>query len=177
MQHKCLIGVHIAVYGAVAMLLTPQSFIWSLMLAAISIWISVEDFLTTEIPDEASAALLLSGAAWLFFVPNDSLPDHFAGLILWPLLTLALAQGYAFLRGWTGMGLGDVKLLAGIGLWAGFQATVWVVLTASLAGIGTLIFLALLRRQQLSEVGTSGLAFGPFLCLCGWAVILMRGYL
>ena len=174
-----LTALHLAAYLLPALLWPPEYAVWALFVAVLLCWASIEDWRTMEIPDTASALLLAGGLVWWgwFGGTPDMRRDAVLGAVLWPVLAWAVAAGYLRLRGWDGLGFGDVKLLAGIGLWTGFAGTVWVVLTASLSGIAVLLALAAMHRQPLSEIGTKAVAFGPFLCLSAWAVLLQGGRL
>ncbi len=60
-----------------------------------------------------------------------------------------------------GMGGGDVKLAALIGLWVGFPHVLWALTLGILAGAVTTLGLLLTRRWNL----TSHIPYAPFLCL------------
>lgn len=175
MKRNLLILLNALIYSAVTILFAPESMFWAVLVAALLIWISVADTMTFEIPDLASILLVVSGFIWLYEVKQGPWLDHIVGATVWPALVLGVGLGYARLRGFTGLGFGDVKLLVGLGLWVGFQGMIWVVLTASIAGMLLLLMLAVARRYSLRELGTSAIAFGPFLCFSGWVVILMEG--
>jgi leader peptidase (prepilin peptidase)/N-methyltransferase len=164
------VALHLAVYAGAAAV-WPPVWPWGAV-AALFIWISVTDIERLEIPDAASALLVLTGAVRLWAVPGLPLADHLMGAVLWPLLVWGVAVGYARLRGWQGLGLGDVKLMAGIGLWLGFGSTTIVLLAAALAGILTLVAAGLRQKVPFAALGTSAVAFGPFLCLSAWVVWL-----
>ena len=172
-----LVMLHLGAYGSAWLMLASQRSLWVVLLAGTLIWISTEDFISTEIPDVASGLLIATAASWLLLSPPAGMLDHVVGAVFWPLLTWTVAYSYAWLRGWSGLGFGDVKLMVGIGLWAGFSATIWIVMAASLAGIVTILAATVMRRQPLDEIGTSAIAFGPFLCLSTWIVVLKRGLL
>lgn len=167
-SRPALIALHLAVYGAAGWPMLADRPLAGLVFGALLIWISVHDFQTFEIPDTASAVLALTGLAAALTQPRTMLWDHLAGGLLWPLVFWGVAASYRGLRGAHGLGLGDVKLMAGIGLWCGAIGTVWVVLAAALAGMASLVLLSLHRRKPLSGLGQSAVAFGPFLCLSAW---------
>ena len=73
-----------------------------------------------------------------------------------------IAISYRALRGRDGLGLGDAKLLGGIGGWLGWQVLPLVLLLASLGGLLWAALLALSGRQI---DGQTALPFGTFLCL------------
>lgn len=128
-----------------------------------------------EIPDLAALLLAFSGAMTLYGSSELVLIDRILGGILWPLLFWAVAELYLKTRGVHGLGFGDVKLMAGIGLWCGAYGTIYVVLAAALAGLGVLSILAVVRSTSIAEIGQSKVAFGPFLCLSAWSVWLLGG--
>ncbi|NDR53303.1 A24 family peptidase [Actinomyces sp. 565] len=88
----------------------------------------------------------------------------------------ALGAGAAILAMWlipaSGMGLGDVKLCALLGLWLGYIAVEWVVtglilgfILAGLMAIGLLLTRRAGRKDKL--------AFGPYLAAGGWLAWLL----
>lgn len=123
----------------------------------------------------AALFLVSSGALVLFVHPTVALIDGILGGILWPFLFWAVAELYLKTRGVNGLGFGDVKLMAGIGLWCGAHGTIYVVLSAALAGLVVLSLLAVVRSTSIEEIGQSKVAFGPFLCLSAWSVWLLGG--
>lgn len=177
MQRTALVALHFMAYGIAAGTAPPPDWPWALILACLLIWVSVVDVVRFEIPDLAVVALIGTGSVRIWLTHNLDLTEHLAGALLWPALTLAVATAYARVRGWEGLGLGDVKLLAGLGLWAGFALTVWIVLVAALAGILTLVVLAVVRGKGMKDMGVSAIAFGPFLCFATWVITLHQGAL
>ncbi|WP_170328203.1 prepilin peptidase [Ruegeria arenilitoris] len=174
MQTFRLVLIHLLVYGLLAAISMPSNWL-AIPLAVLLIWISVWDFLTFEISDLAALSLVLSGALALYGSSEFMLIDRIFGGILWPLLFWTVAELYLKTRGVHGLGFGDVKLMAGIGLWCGAYGTIYVVLTAALSGLGALSLLAVVRSTSLTEIGQSKVAFGPFLCLSAWGVWLLGG--
>ena len=74
-----------------------------------------------------------------------------------------LRVGYFYLRGREGLGLGDVKLMAGIGALLGPWLIPHVVLLAALGALGA----ALLHRKRNADAmaATRALPFGTALCV------------
>ena len=80
-----------------------------------------------------------------------------------------LGLAYRRLRGREGIGLGDAKLLAGIGAWVAWPGLATVVLIAALSGLG----LALLQRSRGKPIHmVDKLPFAPHLCIGAWLVWL-----
>ena len=74
------------------------------------------------------------------------------------LALLAIALGYKALRKRDGLGLGDAKLLGALGGWFGWQALPFLLLTASLIALLTVV-----ARRQFDA--TARIPLGTFLCL------------
>jgi prepilin signal peptidase PulO-like enzyme (type II secretory pathway) len=162
--------LHLAVYAAAALLL-PQGPdarpAWGVAFAALLIWVSVIDLRETIVPDMAVVLLLGSGAAWMVW-RGDWISGALAGL-LWFTLFAGAARVFEALRGRPGLGFGDAKLVAGLGLWVGLGGMSLVVLAAALGGIATMAATHLPSRAA-GPIGERAIAFGPFLCLSAWAV-------
>lgn len=87
--------------------------------------------------------------------------DSLLGVLLGGGLLLAVATGYRLLTGVDGMGMGDVKLLAMIGAFLGWQSILPTLFLGSLAGTLVGIPLMLYRRAG----SRLAIPFGPFLSL------------
>lgn len=164
-----LLFFHVVIYGGFAWAAVGP--VW-VGLGLVLIWISVVDIERFEIPDAASAVLFISGGAYVLLWPDVPVLDHLLGAVIWPLVFWLVGVVYLRWRGVHGLGFGDVKLMAGIALWVGFQGAVLVVLAASLAGIAVLLVYMLVQRGKMAGLGKSAVAFGPFLCLSTWVVWL-----
>lgn len=165
-----LLLLHAAVYAGLAWVYAPLPLV-GVVLALLLIAISVVDIQRFEIPDLASALLIATGgvAVWHLAAPWE---EHAIAALAFPALLYVVGVAYLRLRGQPGLGFGDVKLAAGLGLWLGPQGSVWALLAASLSGIVALLVIARLRGTDAEGLMASGVAFGPFLCLSAWAVWL-----
>lgn len=150
-----------AAYG-----LTPQALLLAVVVAMLMLLAHI-DARTRLLPDALTLPMLWLGlgAAWMGWsaVP---LYDAVAGVMAGYGFLWLLMQGFHLLRGIEGMGYGDLKLLAALGAWLGWQALPWVLLAACLAGI---VF-AMLRSKTLLPSGAY--PFGPFLAAAGVAVFM-----
>lgn len=149
----------------------PLPVLQSLVFGVLLVWISVIDIERLEIPDLAALTLVSTGAFFAWQRGADIVEYGVAGLI-WAVLFWSVGVGYAKLRGWEGLGFGDVKLVAGIGLWLGLSETTLVVFGAALAGILAIAVAKAGTRSSFSDIGTTAVAFGPFLCLSAWVIWL-----
>ncbi|NSX56999.1 prepilin peptidase [Parasulfitobacter algicola] len=169
MSRSFLILLHITVYTvAFAMLHGPW---FSIVFAGCLIWASVVDFERFEIPDLASIFLWITGLAVAFGA--GVFAWHLAATVIWGALFWGVAAFYRQVRGWDGLGFGDVKLIAGIAAWTGFYGTIWVVFMAAIAGIGMLLISGVSKAGKFQGPQQSAVAFGPFLCLSAWAIWLI----
>ena len=129
-----------------------------------------------SIPVFFAAGFSLHMASWL---------ERLAGLAAGYLAVRLIADGYYYLRGREGLGLGDGKLLAVVGALLGWKALPVVVFAASLLGV--LVSLPLLwwgarqkRRdgsqpphEEPESLRYSQVPFGPFLAASGVAYVLL----
>ena len=76
-------------------------------------------------------------------------------------------SGYAWLRRNEGLGLGDVKLAAGIGAWLPVEA---IPLCFGLATTSALLTVMFARLRGQSMMRTTRIPFGAFLCPALWIV-------
>ncbi len=160
------LGLHLAVYSlplALARLDWAQGLV-AAGLAVMLIWISLVDLARYEIPDLASAMLVISGLA-VTFATGGSVVVHLVAGLIWGAAFAGVAFAYRRWRGFDGLGLGDAKLMVGIGTWLGPVAPASVVLGAALSGIGFILTMRSGNRH-------SAIAFGPYLCFFAWVVWL-----
>lgn len=140
-------------------------------LALISL--SFIDLAHKEIPDVLSIPLLFAG--WIFtllgtnpFIAHflDSLLSGFAGIGL----LFFINELYYLATKRDGLGMGDFKLMGGIGAFLGYQSFFNVLFFASLLGLVTFLgYLGyqkiFLKESQEREILKREIPFGPFLSL------------
>lgn len=138
----------------------------ALLVSAFLIALAVIDYDTHYLPDQLTYPLLWAGLAIsLWGDVRTAVIGAIAGyLALW-----VVYHAFKLITGKEGMGYGDFKLLAALGAWLGPAALVPVILLASVAGavlgLVMVFFFGRSREQPL--------AFGPFLALAGWIVMLV----
>lgn len=112
------------------------------------------------IPDSLSLGGMVVGFLGSLLTPVGW-ADSLLGILLGLGVLLAVALGYYAVTRREGMGLGDVKLLAAIGAFLGWQAVLFTVFVSSVVGSVTGLTLMKARGGSLHlEV-----PFGPFLAL------------
>jgi len=136
----------------------------------LNLWVlSLYDINSYRLPNLLTAVLFLTGAGLAYFQPRFEPLDHViggaVGLLFFPLLN----YGYRALRGRDGIGLGDAKLLAGIGIWLSWQGLPMVLLVASVVGLIAGLIKVAVKGTPAKE---TPIPFGPFLCLAAWIVWL-----
>lgn len=138
------------------------SFLPFIILSAV---IFLTDFDAFIIPDWASlggiaigAVLVLAGAPGLPDIQTAAI-GGIAGYALIMIINLT----YKMLRGRDGMGGGDVKLMAMLGVWLGPVSVLPILFSASMAGAVIGIAAILLHKKADAENAPAQLPFGCFL--------------
>jgi leader peptidase (prepilin peptidase)/N-methyltransferase len=148
---------------------------WALALACLLGWVLLAlatiDVRTRLLPDPLVLAVALGGLVAGALAP-DTLVDRLIGAGLGGGLMALVAIGYERMRGRAGLGWGDVKLVAALGLWVGWQGLPGLILCASLGGLGYAGLMALIGRPIARD---QELPFGPFIAAAGWLVFLYGG--
>ncbi|WP_339136262.1 MAG: prepilin peptidase [Candidatus Electrothrix sp. GW3-4] len=131
-----------------------------LFLAALLVIIFIDIHLQI-IPDKISLPGILVGFACSFLNPLISWQQAGIGILLGGGILYAVAKGYALFTGRDGMGGGDIKLLAMIGAFLGYQCLLYVIFFSSLTG--SVVGIAAMFWQK--KGGQTRIPFGPFLSL------------
>jgi len=111
------------------------------------------------IPDIISLPGIALGFIFSFINSTVTWQSSLIGILAGGGVLYAIALFYMVIRKIEGMGGGDIKLLAMIGAWLGYQSLPFVILTSSLSG--AIIGIILLRCQKKGT--DTRIAFGPFL--------------
>ncbi|WGW05909.1 prepilin peptidase [Tropicibacter oceani] len=167
--------IEITALGAAVCVVAAGGAGWSVWLQAIFLWLLIAlffaDLLWMRLPDPLTMALF--AAAMMLAVGGIGLLAALYGAALGSGSFLLLRLGYRFLRGREGLGLGDVKLMAGLGAFAGPGGLALLVLVAS---GGALAWVA--ARQWFhgrgAVRGDMRLPFGAALCAAGGALWVAR---
>jgi len=167
----------VACYSAFG--LTVDAFKWATF-SALLVVLTITDLRERILPDVVNLFGVAAGLLFSFFTkPTDgtalwlakrwfdfpppqpvlSFADAILGAVAGSGLLWVVAEGYFRLRGREGMGLGDVKMMAAVGVFLGLKRTLMTVLAGSLLGsvIGILL-ISLSKKDRNYE-----LPFGTFL--------------
>ncbi len=154
----CMAILTLALYNRFG--LSFELFFYFLFLAALLVIIFI-DLHHQIIPDVISLPGIVIGFAGSFINAQVSWQQSGLGILTGGGILYAIAFGYYLLTRRDGMGGGDIKLLAMIGAFLGWQSLLYVVfassLTGSIIGIGAMI--------KQGQGGRTRIPFGPFLAL------------
>lgn len=128
------------------------------------IWIDIEHQI---IPDVISLPGILLGFIFSLVSPALTWQDSLIGLFLGGGVLYAIALLYYLWKKQEGMGGGDIKLLAMIGAFLGWQALPFVIFASSLLG-ATIGIIAMIQQ---GKGGKTRIPFGPFLSLAALAYL------
>jgi leader peptidase (prepilin peptidase)/N-methyltransferase len=128
------------------------------------------DLRTRIIPDVISLPGLVLGFLSSLVRDDITLWQSLIGLLAGGGCLFLVSWGYYLLTKREGMGMGDVKLMAMIGAFLGWQAIIFVILSSSFLGAVTGTFLMLKKRED----SKLAIPFGPFLSL-GALLYLFQG--
>ena len=125
------------------------------------------------VPNIISLPGIPVGLACATFLLPLTWQDSIFGILLGGGLLWAVATGYRLITGIEGMGMGDVKLLAMIGAFLGWQSILPIVFLGSLTGTMVGIPLMLYRKSgsKLAVPFAPFLSFGAALYLFFWPQI------
>lgn len=126
--------------------------------------LAIIDYSSFHLPDELMISLVIAGLIQAI-VLSDDLNERMLGFVFGYVSLWIVALGYEKARGREGLGEGDFKLFAAIGLWLGWRLLPAVVLVASLIGLGLALVRAL-RGQFVS--GGDVVPFGTYLALAAY---------
>jgi prepilin signal peptidase PulO-like enzyme (type II secretory pathway) len=139
----------------------------TLALAVLLLAASLTDMRTRRIPDALSVTTIAAGVAATVLLRMD-LAASIIGAVAGYFAIVLTNWAFRRVKGRDGVGLGDAKLLAGIGAWATWTGLPFVVLIAAACGLA---YAALRRVPPQGEI-----VFGPFLATGGFIVWLTLVY-
>ena len=122
------------------------------------------------IPDVITYPGIVIGFLSSLALQHITYMDSLMGILLGGGMLLLVASGYYFLTKKEGMGGGDIKLLAMIGAFLGWQSTIFTIFVGS--AVGTVVGIAMALRTKGGR--KMAVPFGPFLAV-GALVYLFFG--
>lgn len=128
------------------------------------IWIDIHHQI---IPDVISLPGIILGLLFSLVTPVLTWKASLIGILVGGGVLYAIALLYFMLRKVDGMGGGDIKLLAMIGAFLGWQSLPFVIFTSALTG-SVVGLLAMIKQKK---GGQTRIPFGPFLSLSALAYL------
>jgi leader peptidase (prepilin peptidase)/N-methyltransferase len=154
-----IIGMGLAIL-AIWVAATPLE----MVLGALWLWglfgLVLCDLSDFRLPDALTGLLILTGSAMAWSDPARGLPDALIGAGAGAGAFLAIRLAYQMVRRREGLGLGDVKWMAGIGAGLGWAALPMVALVAAL---GALTVTAARALRGARADGSTEIPFGAYL--------------
>jgi len=138
--------------------LTISFFIYFIFVCALIV-ITFIDINYRIIPDVISLPGIVFGFISSFFLPNISWLDSLLGILLGGGILYIVTWGYYLATKKIGMGGGDIKLLAMIGSFLGWESIPFVIFISSLTGSLVGITYILIKKRGKNYK----IPFGPFL--------------
>lgn len=154
------VAIHVA--ASPAEMVLGALFLWLLMGLALC------DLAAFRLPDALTAALLAVGLALAW--QGGALAEGLIGAGAGAGAFLMIRLGYAALRGREGLGLGDVKLMAGIGAALGWTALPLVALLAALAAMAVTV------ARGRAKAGDVEIPFGAYLAAAAGALWVLAAW-
>lgn len=150
-----LVAAH---FGAGFQGLAALAFSWILITLAFI------DYNEQLLPDELTLGLLWTGlVANAFGLFTDAASAALGAAAGYASLWL-IYHGMRLATGRQGLGYGDMKLLAAIGAWCGWEILPFVLLAASLIGLAVSAAMIVTRKMKKDEP----IPFGPYLSAAAW---------
>ena len=142
---------------------------WSVF-AATLLTLALIDWDTTLLPDDLTLPLLWLGlVASSLHLTQVSLNSALWGAIAGYLSLWSVYWAFKLVTGKEGMGYGDFKLFAALGVWFGWETLIPIILLASV--IGAIVGIAMKFNSALREGGY--VPFGPFLSGAGLTALFL----
>ncbi|MBL0936438.1 MAG: prepilin peptidase [Rhizobiaceae bacterium] len=153
-------GLLLAVLIAILADIPPAAIGQLALLTSLMAAIAVTDFLTYRVPDWLVVATAVCGLGFVLAAGGASaLLAAILRMALVGLVLFALREAYFRWRGFDGLGLGDIKLLAAAGAWIDLVGIANAVLIAALAALVAAGLIAAFRGWD----GMRRLPFAAFL--------------
>ena len=149
--------------------LTPALPIYFVFSAALLVVIVI-DLYHKIIPDTISLPGIVIGFACSFVNPVITWEQSGIGLLIGGGVLYGVAAGYYLITKREGMGGGDIKLLAMIGAFLGWQSLPFVVFGSSV--LGALVGIGAMAKQK--KGGRTVIPYGPFLSIAALLYMFYR---
>lgn len=157
----------LAVYISFGLTITAAGYFLFCAALLVIIWIDLHHQI---IPDVISIPGIICGFLFSFFNSTVSWQDSLIGLFVGGGILYGIAMAYYLLRKQEGMGGGDIKLLAMIGAFLGWQSLLFVVFFSSFTG--AVVGITAMIKQ--GGDGATRIPFGPFLSVAALVFLFFQ---
>ncbi|MFN3228614.1 MAG: prepilin peptidase [Asticcacaulis sp.] len=130
--------------------------------------ISRVDMARYWLPDALTLPLGCLGLVWGTLTGAIPLMDQMIGAVVGFAVLAGIAALFQRVRGYAGLGGGDARLLAALGVWIGWRGLAYALLIAAVSALFFAGTQSLIQRTRLDL--KDRLPFGPFLALGGFSV-------
>lgn len=117
------------------------------------------------IPDTLVGVLAVCGLAAVWLLDLDEIVYRLAEVAIVAIAVVAFRSIYRWVRGYDGLGLGDVKFLAAATVWIGLRSLPALLLIAVVSALACAF---LLRSARYEVDGRHAIPFGPHLAVGLW---------
>ena len=117
------------------------------------------------IPDSLVGALAMGGVAAVSLQDPDAIMSRLADAAIVAIAIASFRSMFRWVRGYDGLGFGDVKFLAAATLWIGLRSLPVVLLVAVVSALASAFLLA---SQRYEVDGRHAIPFGPHLAVGLW---------
>jgi len=170
-----LVVVLAAACGVGIMFLDGIDAMFGTLLAAAVLFVAAIDIDRFEIPDSGSFAILVFGLAWTLETSGLN-AQAFVEAVLRSVvaagLLLAVRWVYATVRGFHGLGLGDVKLAGAGASWLSWSYSEMALLIAVVAAVMIIVGRGVVTRERIRA--HVAIPFGAFLAPAIWIAWFMQ---
>lgn len=122
--------------------------------------VAIIDIQQGVIPDRLNLAIFTLGVLAAAFMPSSSLVERLVASFLGGGLLWLVRAGYRGVRGYDGIGMGDVKFVGAAGVWAGCESTP---VALALSCVIALAFVAIAIASGAEIGARRRIPFGPCL--------------
>jgi leader peptidase (prepilin peptidase)/N-methyltransferase len=157
----------VAVIATFGLSLTALGFFVFCAALVTIIWIDLHHQI---IPDVISLPGIIFGFVFSFVSTFVTWQESLIGLLAGGGIFYAVSYSYYLLRRQEGLGGGDIKLLAMLGAFLGWQSLLFIIFASSVTG--TIAGLFAMRSQK--KGGATRIPFGPFLAISGLFYLFFR---
>lgn len=148
---------------------TIDLFYYFIFVAAVLVIIVIDTY-HQIIPDVISLPGIILGFAGSFIVTTITWQQSVLGIFAGGGFLYLLAFGYFLLTKREGMGGGDIKLLAMIGAFLGWQSLLYVIFASSF--LGSIVGIAAMVKQK--KGGQTRIPYGPFLSVAALSWLIFH---